>query len=458
MPFGIAREAEIDPGFHADPLVLGIGYLAVAGFVVLVAAAAAWRVARAPARERARANVTHPSLAARVAEHTRARPTLTTGLRMALEPGRGSGAVPVRSAFAGVALATVGIVAVIVLSASLDHLIATPRLYGWSWDTSIQLGGEVRPGNPDVCGDIENRIASPRVLSDIAAVCLENFEVDGHPLTAWGFTQLRGSVQPTIVDGRSPRNPRDIVLGAKTLDAIGKSVGDTVRVRGPAAAQHMRIVGQVVFASLASDDPEPLADGAAVTSLAFAHLAGPQTAPNMSIVARFAPGVDPDRLPRTRDGAWRFAGGAGVAPAAPVEIGRIEQVDDLPLILGGLLALLATVAVGHAVIVGVRRRRFELAVLRTIGFERGQVRAAIAYQSTILTALGLLVGVPVGIAVGRLVWRLIADGLGITPSVVVSLPAVALVIVGALLVANQVGAAAAAAAVRDRPATALAAE
>jgi ABC-type lipoprotein release transport system permease subunit len=147
-----------------------------------------------------------------------------------------------------------------------------------------------------------------------------------------------------------------------------------------------------------------------------------------------------------------------VAPAAPVEIGRIEQVDDLPLILGGLLALLATVAVGHAVIVGVRRRRFELAVLRTIGFERRQVRAAIAYQSTILTALGLLVGVPVGIAVGRVVWQLIADGLGITPTVDVSLPAVALVVVGALLAANLVGALAATAAVRDRPATALAAE
>ena len=458
LPFGVARRAEIDPGLDADGLVLGVGALAVIGFVVLLAAAAAWRIAHAPARDRSRAGVPSPSAAARLAEGARATPAFTTGLRMALEPGRGRSAVPVRSAFAGAALATLGIVAVVVFSASLDRLVTTPRLYGWSWDTVVEPNGPLQTRNRAVCGDVSNRLAPRKVLAEIEAVCLESFEVDGHPLTGWGLHPLRGSIEPTIVEGRAPHNAREIALGADALDATGKSVGDTVRVRGPVAMGRLRIVGQMVFASLASDDPEPLAGGAAMTSAAFARLAGPQDAPNVSILARFAPGVEPDRLPRTAAGLWRFSGAVGRPATLPVEIDRIEQVDDLPLILGGLLALLAGVAVGHAIVVGARRRRHELAVLRTIGFERRDVRAAIAYQSTILTGLGLVVGIPAGFAVGRVVWRLVAEGLGLRAHVEVPVAAVVLVGVVAVVVANGIGALAATAALRDRPAAVLATE
>ena len=55
---------------------------------------------------------------------------------MALEPGRGSTAVPVRSAIAGVVIAVVGVVALLTFGSSLDHLRATPSLRGWSWDVA----------------------------------------------------------------------------------------------------------------------------------------------------------------------------------------------------------------------------------------------------------------------------------------------------------------------------------
>ena len=379
-------------------------------------------------------------------------------MRMALEPGRGRSSIPVRSAFVGAAVGTLGIVAVLVFGGSLDRLVASPNLYGWSWDTSIGLSEAAQQRDPAICGDITNRVTRAKVFAAVEAVCLENFEIDGHPLTGWGFTPLKGSIDPTIVAGRAPRRNDEIVLGAATLDAIGRSIGDTVKVRGPVKTARLRVVGQVVFASLASDDPEPLADGAAMTSRTFARLAGRQESPNMSIVARFAPGVDPERIPRTADGQWKFDGGIGHPPILPAEIDRIRQVNDLPLILGGLLALLATVAIGHAVILGIRRRRRELAVLRTIGFRRRDVRAAIAYQSTILTVLGLAVGIPLGVVVGRLVWRAVADGLGVAAQFDLSVLAVVLLAAGALLVANVIGAIAAQAAIRDRPATALAVE
>jgi ABC-type antimicrobial peptide transport system permease subunit len=127
-------------------------------------------------------------------------------------------------------------------------------------------------------------------------------------------------------------------------------------------------------------------------------------------------------------------------------------------VLAGLLALLATVAVGHAVVLAIRRRRRELAVLRTIGFTSGHVRASIAYQASILTALGLVVGIPLGIAAGRAVWRLVADGLGIAPAFAVPVLPLVAVAIAALLIANVIAALAANRAVHDRPAAVLSAE
>ena len=134
-------------------------------------------------------------------------------------------------------------------------------------------------------------------LAAVASICLENFQVDGHPVSGWGFTSLRGSIGPSIVAGRAAQRSNEIALGSKALDAIGKHIGDTVRVRGDTGTNRFRVVGQVVIPTLSSDDPEPLADGAAVTGAGFARLYPVETAPNMYIVARFAAGVDPARFP-----------------------------------------------------------------------------------------------------------------------------------------------------------------
>jgi hypothetical protein len=63
-----------------------------------------------------------------------------------------------------------------------------------------------------------------------------------------------------------------------------------------------------------------------------------------------------------------------------------------------------------------------------------------------------------GVVVGRLVWRAVADGLGVEAQFDLSVPAVAFVALGGIVVANVIGAIAAQAAIRDRPATALAVE
>ena len=59
---------------------------------------------------------------------------VVTGLRFALESGRGRNAVPVRSAILGAVLAIAVLVTTVTFGASLNNLISHPALYGWNWN------------------------------------------------------------------------------------------------------------------------------------------------------------------------------------------------------------------------------------------------------------------------------------------------------------------------------------
>ena len=66
------------------------------------------------------------------------------------------------------------------------------------------------------------------------------------PVGAQGFGQLRGRIEPTIVEGRAPVALDEVALGAETLAAAGRAVGDRVRITG-SSARTFRVVGQVVL-------------------------------------------------------------------------------------------------------------------------------------------------------------------------------------------------------------------
>src|SRR3989442_5046889 len=69
----------------------------------------------------------------------------------------------------------------------------------------------------------------------------------------------------------------------------------------------------------------------------------------------------------------------------------------------------------HTLVSSIRRRRRDLAILKTLGFLRGQVSAAVAWQATTLVVLALLIGLPLGIAAGRWGWNVFANQLGVVP-------------------------------------------
>ena len=86
-----------------------------------------------------------------------------------------------------------------------------------------------------------------------------------------------------------------------------------------------------------------------------------------------------------------------------------------PAILGAGLALGAVSALALTLVASVRRRRREFALLKTLGFVRRQLAAAVAWQSSIAVAIGVLIGVPVGVLLGRILWDLFAHEIDALP-------------------------------------------
>ncbi len=451
FPVGVARRADPDPGFHVDWVVLVLGVLAVATVVVVIALIAAVRNTRTAALDTTSGVRRRPSKVVERAARAGMAPTATSGLRMALEPGRGRAAVPVRSAYFGAVFGVLGVVAVLVFASSLDHLVATPRLFGSTWDFQARdTNFNPTPGN-NGCGHNAFGLARVSGVGAVAGVCTNDIQLDGDPVTGWGFTPVRGTIQPEVVAGRTPRTSSEVALGSTTLDVLGKSIGDTVQGHGPTGTARYRIVGQVVFPKLG--DPQTLADGAAFTGAGLSRVFDSNNSSNRFLLGRFTPQSDRAAV-RQRIAALR-----GLGPPAgstvPVEVDRLRHIDWFPVTLAALLAGLALVAVGHALVTGVRRRRHDLALLKTLGFNRSQVRATVVWQATTIAAIGLVVGIPAGLIVGRIVWGLVADGLGVATTVAIPTLALLLTVLGGVALVNLIAYFPARSAARTRPAVAL---
>ena len=463
FPIGIARRAEPNPGVHVDPLVLGLGLVGIAVFVALVGFLAALRVSRSASGALvARTGRPRRSIAELLAR-SGLRPPAANGVRMALEPGRGATAVPVRSAFLGAVFGVVGVTVVLVFASSLSHLSATPRLYGWTWDFKA----------PDdtfnsKCGAADYGLGAVRDVSAVAAVCYElGLPVDGRPTTGWGFTPIHGSIEPAIIAGRAPRAPDEVALGAATLRALHKRIGDDVTVRGRKTTPTYHVVGQVVLPQLQDGDVQPLADGAVFTGAGLERVRDPYDVTRY-LIGDITAGADRAAVIRRvaamkafnagpGQGAYVVAQGAA-GPARPPEVERLRSVSWFSPLLAILVGVLALVAVGHALVTTPRRRRSELALLKTFGFRRRQVRATLAWQATTLAVVGLIVGIPAGVLIGKVVWRWVADSLGIMPTAVVPVVAVALVVPGVIALVNVIAFWPARTASRTWPAVALSTE
>ena len=455
FPVGLAAIAEPRPGIDADWPALGLGLL---GVVVVTVCCAAWparRAATASARP-AVSPARGPAGLAGLVRSVRPVPA-ATGIRLALRRGAGPTAVPVASTITACVVGVIGLSAALVFTASLGYLLNTPRLYGVQWDalvSDLQFGTSLEPATHSIAAD-------PQIAQWTGAYEPVPLQVNGVGVGAVTTGPgPNGSLAAVPLQGSAPRRPGDIVLGQRTLAALGARIGDTVRVSivGVPRAVPLRVVGSAVFPALG--DTTQLGTGAELTVgglLGLAH--GLQLPPVNALVVRFQPGISPQQGINTLAARVdRLGPFAVTAPSTPADLVNFGQLQDLPLLIGLSLGVLAVLTIAHLLLTSVRRRRRDLAILRALGFTGRQVRATVSWMAVTVAAAALAVGVPVGLLCGREIWRFLAAQLGIEPVVMLPLLSLLALIAAGLVLAIAIAAIPGAAAARTRPAEFLRAE
>ena len=406
MPIGTARAAEPSPGYSFDTLVLlGGGLLLAAGFLLVGTGAVMW-VDRRRVATRAKASAMDRLAVGSVAA--------TTAARMVSNPGTGRRSVPIRSAIAGIALATAGLVGVTVFSASLTRLEHGAVRQGWGWDVLVKGGRSDDSGlDYDVQETIRKRQATIEADPDVVGVTeiWIGYEprVAGHTVPGYAEHVGEGGRGFVIIDGRAPMAADEMALGEKSLRRTGAAIGDTVTVE----KKRMRVVGTAVFPG--TGDQFGLADGSLFTDEGVRALALGSANSDSSSPPEFAvtirPGADRSAVMK-RLAVFNF-GDTPTRRQSHAEVEQLGQLDRLPLILAGFLLAVGLLAAGHALALMVKVRAKDLGVIRTLGATSAQTTRMVTWQGTYLAVAGCVIGIPCGLVLGHLVWGLVADAYGV---------------------------------------------
>jgi len=326
-------------------------------------------------------------------------------------------------------------------------------------------------------------LAHDRLVAATTGVSFATVQVDGQTVPAI-VAPTRPAVGPPVLSGHGLDGSHQVVLGPATLAQLHKRVGDTVTLASGNFHVRLRIAGTATMPAIGGvlSVHSSMSTGALFSTAVLPGSAsgpfGPLLSGPNAILVRLRPGVSQAaglgslqaisrQITRTLNsprvvaasGGTSFADTVDLLPAQrPAEIVNYRSMGSMPAILAGGLAAATVAALGLTLVASVRRRRRDFALLKTLGFTRGQIAAAVAWQSTVIAAVGLLIGVPLGIAAGRWLWLLFARQLSAVPDPVIPAVSIALAAAAALILANLVAALPGRAAARTSAALALRSE
>ncbi len=435
-PLGAIRAVYPTPGVAFDWTALGCG-IAV---IIAVMSGAALVIARRRVHRTAAAGVRpYRPLGVRAVSAAQALGLpvpAAEGVRLALGPGPDRDQVTVAPAILGTVLASVVMMATITFGSSLTTLVSHPALYGWNWTFDVSSGTT----SGTVTGAAPVLDADPAVAA-WAGIWYATATIDGQAVPVIGMTP-NAPVAPPLLSGDVLRAPDEIVLGAATLAALHKQVGDWVTVTDNGTPPfQLRIAGTATLPSLgvAQTLHTEMGTGAVLDYQHIPH--DTADAPN-EILVTLRPGADVAAQQKFLQHKIVSPQDGGVVSGVqrPAEITDYRSMGAAPLILAGALAAGAVASLWLTLAASVRRRRADLALLKTLGLTRRQLAATVAWQSTVAVAAGALVGVPLGIALGRYLWDMFARQISVVPEPSVPVLIVLLVIAGALVAANLVAA------------------
>jgi hypothetical protein len=253
-----------------------------------------------------------------------------------------------------------------------------------------------------------------------------------------------------------------IVLGPATLAALHQHVGGTVlfTLAGPGlrVRDRLTIVGTATMPTVGMSDVlhTSMGTGALVSTQVLGPLAARCDGPPGMTFVRLRPDVSASagqalmrrvtvgvnqRLAATPATDPCHGDVLGVLPVQhPAQIVNYAALSAAPSLLAAGLAAGAAAALFLTLFASVRRRRHDLAVLKTIGFTRRQLAATVAWQATVAAIVGSAVGIPLGIALGRWLRTAFARQIYAVPQPAVPVVSVVLLPLCTLVLVNLIAA------------------
>jgi hypothetical protein len=462
-PLGPIR-AVYHPGIAFDWTVLGVGLGLFLGGLSIASGLLAYRsspdrlVSRTQRASSGSSRVVHGAAALRLPLPA------VVGVQFALESRSGRTNVPARWVLTGAVVAILTVTATLTFSASLHTLVTHPTLYGWNWSAALTSENGVPP-------NATSALSHDPDVTAWSGYSAPNIQINGQTVPAL-TTNGVPSVSPPILSGHNIEPGKaQVVLGATTLALLHVHLGGTVEISygtphtkplylPPIPAE---VVGTATFPAVAGSstfaDHPTMGTGALLADQAlpasFLHaVESPDPVLNgpALVFLRFRPKVsaaagqrDLERIIAIADSQFAHdPQGIGdsvmILPVQrPAEIVNYQSTGSTPEVLAGGLAAGAVLALTIALIATVRKRRHDLALLKTLGFTKRQLAVTLTCQATVTAIVGIAVGLPVGIALGRQLWILFANRISAVPDPTVPVSLV-LVAAGGLVLAVLVAA------------------
>jgi ABC-type lipoprotein release transport system permease subunit len=397
FPVGLARRADPDPGVHLDGLVVGLGLLAALAVSAAIVAVVARRWVTGERRSQSASP--NPS---RSLSPAGLPPVPSTGVRFAFERGNGRARPPTRSTVVAIVTAMIVVAGALVLRSSLDGLGSKHARYGQPWSLAV--------GAADDDAALAARLSEdPRIRAiDHASVGeVELAASNGRhaQVGALGIEGVGHRPQLALLDGRQPNGIGEIALGTITMRDLGVHVGDELRATGPCGERNLQITGRVIVPMVAGDTPD---EGSVVSLDGFSELCADRLVAEIDRVSGLLLTVDGrhvDAVASDLGAEGRFVERLG----RPSAVTSLLDIRGVALAVALVVGVLGLAVAAYALVLSVRRRGGELAVLRALGLAPAQTGRIITVQAVALVVVAVVIGLPVGIASGRLLWRAIAE-------------------------------------------------
>ena len=276
--------------------------------------------------------------------------------------------------------------------------------------------------------------------------------------------------KPRLTRGKLPESETEIVIPESTASTLKLSVGDTLGMRPGYSSREYRsvsIVGLTPSRTSGADLPASY-----LTDKGFAAVYGTSSTGAMLVATSSTDADQNANPPVATQETWVASANSALAGIPDITVSTVkdkikEDLDQaqigsaatmaIMLVFPAIAALVASIVVSSTFRVVLAQRTRELALLRTLGATRGQVRSLVVREAFAIGAISSAIGV----AAGALIGTLAAWGTGLAdsfPAAIGALSPVQLIgtWLGATLFTTLVGVFPARAASRVAPIAALA--